>query len=92
MGYLTQNEIANNGTMFGRMAQAAATEGYAYPDSWAGDNRRRWAAQPGWSEAWESALVSHPDDPDYDPGTDEGVITDGMILSAVQSIGEEPAP
>jgi hypothetical protein len=92
MSYLTQAHIANNGAMLDRLAQAAATEGFGEPDSWASNNRRVWASQPGWDAAWESAYASHPDDPGYDPGTDEAVITDGMILSAVQSIGEEPAP
>jgi len=88
MSYLTQSHIASNGAMNDRLAQAAATEGFAEPDSWASNNRRVWASQPGWDSAWESAEVNHPNDPGYDPGTDEAVITDGMILSAVQSIGE----
>ena len=92
MSYLTQAHIAANGGIYERSAQAAATEGYASPELWARQNNRVLASQPGWAEAWESALVSHEDDPTYDPGTDEAVITDGMILSAVQLIGEEPTP
>lgn len=89
MSYLTQNEIAANGSMFGRVAQAAASENFTTdPDTWATNHRRTWAASPGWDAAWESALASHPDDPDYDPGTDEAVITDAMILSEVQTIGD----
>ena len=45
-----------------------------------------WAASPGWDAAWESALASHPDEPEYDPGADEAAITDAMILSQVQSM------
>jgi hypothetical protein len=74
--------------MYNRVAQAAATEGFSDPDSWTAAHRRTWAASPGWDSAWESAYASHPDDPDYQPGTDEAVITDGMILSAVQAIGD----
>jgi hypothetical protein len=88
MSYLTQSHIASNGSMMDRLAQAAASEGFGEPDSWASNNRRVWAASPGWDAAWESSLASHPDDPTYDPGADEAVITDGMILSAVQEIGE----
>lgn len=92
MGYLTQDAIANNVSMLNRMAQAAASEGVpGNPDNWVSDRRRQWAAAPGWDAAWESALVSHPDDSEYDPGADEGVITDGMILSQVQSMNP-PAP
>ena len=38
------------------------------------------AAEPGWGEAWESAIAGGT----TDIGNDPGVITDGMILSAVQ--------
>jgi hypothetical protein len=96
MSYLTQDAIANNRFMLARVAQAAAEEDITSdPDRWAYDNRRDWASAPGWSDAWESALVSHPDDgdpatPAYDPGADEGVITDSMILSQVQSMTALP--
>jgi len=84
MSYLTQDEIANNRAMQSRVAQAAAEENISGdPDRWTYDTRRDWAAAPGWDDAWESAKVS---DPDGDPGTNEGVITDGMILSQVQSM------
>lgn len=101
MSYLTQNEIASSFSMNNRVAQAVSEEGVpdgTNADAWTSVNRREWAAAPGWSEAWESAKVSHvPDDdpltPAYDPGTDEGVITDGMILSQVQAmLGAEPDP
>lgn len=55
--------------------------------SWVSDYRYVWASSPGWGEAWNYALDSHPDEPDYEPGKNESVITDGMILSAVQSLG-----
>ena len=84
MSYLTQNAIATNISMLNRVAQAAAQEDKSTdPDRWTHENRRDWAAAPGWSEAWESYLVANPDG---DPGADEGVITDGMILSQVQSM------
>lgn len=87
MTYLTQDAIANNAAMYARVAQAATQENAPEGgDLWASQNRREYAAAPGWSEAWDSALASHPDDPDYDPGRDEAVITDGMILSQVQGM------
>ena len=88
MSYLTQGAIAVNASMQTRIAQAAAQEQVAPdPDAWTWSNRRQLAAAPGWDAAWESALASHEGDPDYDPGADEAVITDGMILSQVQSMG-----
>jgi hypothetical protein len=91
MSYLTQNEIASNSSMYWRVAQCAAQEGApGNPDEWTGEYRRTWAAAPGWSEAWESARASHPDDPTYDPGADEAVITDPMILGQVQAMLSSP--
>lgn len=84
MSYLTQNEIAVNGSMHNRVAQAAAQEAKGTnPDQWTSDHRRTWASAPGWSEAWESAEASEPG---ADHGANEAVITDGMILSQVQSM------
>lgn len=86
MSYLTQDTISFNAAMYGRITMAAADEGVHDPDSWAASNRRTWAAAPGWDAAWESSLAGHPNDPAYDPGADEAVITDGMILSQVQAM------
>jgi hypothetical protein len=58
---------------------------------WVEQNRYVWASSPGWGAAWDSALAGHPDDPDYEPGKDPAVITDGMILSTVQQLGGTPA-
>ena len=85
MSYLVQNDIANNKAMLDRVAAAAGEQGAVQPDLWTYDHRRMWSAAPGWSAAWESAQVSHADD-GYDPGTDEAVITDGMILATVQGL------
>ena len=91
MSYLTQDGIANNQAMLARVGQAAAEEGMVNPDRWVFDYRRTWSAAPGWDDAWASALVTHPE-PEYDPGSDEGVITDGMILSEVQLLLNPPPP
>jgi hypothetical protein len=60
MTYLTQSDIAHNNAMFERVAQAATDEGQPDSDTWTRDNRRIWAAAPGWGDAWASALASHP--------------------------------
>jgi hypothetical protein len=85
MSYLEQDAIAGSSGMLARVAQCATGEGQADADAWASVNRREWAAAPGWDAAWASALASHPGG-DYDPGRDESVITDGMILSQVQDM------
>ena len=61
--------------------------------TWVVNNSYLLASEPGWGAAWDYALNVHSSEPDYDPGKDAGVITDGMILSAVQSlIPATPAP
>lgn len=93
MSYLTQSEIAENRSMNTRVAQCAAQqEVNVDPDRWTTDYRRTWASAPGWDSAWESARASHPDQPEYDPGQDEAVITDAQILAQVQSMVTDVAP
>ncbi|QJD49999.1 hypothetical protein SEA_RASOVI_22 [Microbacterium phage Rasovi] len=90
MSYATVALMRRDYDLANRVAACVAVEGISdYPEQWAGENAWALAAQPGWAEAWESAVVSHPD-PDYRPALDEGVITDGMILSAVQSLHAVP--
>jgi hypothetical protein len=90
VSYLDQSEIANNHAMFERVAQAVTQEGELDADAWTTNNKRIWAAAPDWDAAWASAHASHPPTEPftgvYDPGEDESVITDGMILSQVQSM------
>lgn len=99
MSYLTQSAIAANGYMSQRIAQCVTSEGHPDADTWTYEHRREWAASPGWDAAWESAMASHPPDPDpdpnaplstYDPGADEAVITDAMILAQVQLMWAAP--
>lgn len=93
MSYLTQDEIAQSASMLARVSQAAVGQDVPdkfSPDQWAADQRRIWAAAPGWDAAWESSHASHPDDDTWDPGTDEAVITDGMILAQIQSMLATP--
>lgn len=92
MTYLGQAEISSNHSMNNRVAQCAAEQGISEPDQWTSTNRRTWAAAPGWADAWASALASHEDNPTYDPGADEAVITDAMILGQVQVMMPEAAP
>ncbi|HEY1249534.1 MAG TPA: hypothetical protein VGE97_11140 [Nitrososphaera sp.] len=86
MSYLEQSAIAENPSMSKRVAQCAAQQHAENPDQWTAEHRRHWAASPGWDTAWASALAANPNNPSYDPGADEAVITDQMILSEVQSL------
>lgn len=87
--YMTQDAIANDAAMRGRVAQCAAQNGVMSDagldaDLWSYEWRREWASAPGWSDAWESALAGDP--PNLSPGSDPGVITDGQIESQVQAM------
>jgi hypothetical protein len=87
MTYLTQSIIADDPYMRLRVASCAAQQGCAEdfgidPDFWALDWRRDWAASPGWDAAWESAVASGV----VDPGREDVVITDAMVLSQVQAM------
>lgn len=91
MTYLIQGTISANGAMNTRVAQCLASQPNppSNVDQWAHDNRRTWAAAPGWDTAWVYAVNTHPE-LDYDPGTDQAVITDQMILSQVQLMLSAP--
>jgi hypothetical protein len=97
--YLAISDIANDQYMTERMNAATTQQWYlgsvdlgTYGNNpynvtmWVKDNRYVWASSPGWGAAWDSALAGHPDDPEYQPGKDPAVITDGMILSTVQAL------
>lgn len=45
-------------------------------------------SSPGWGEAYEYAISTEVDN----PGDDPAVISDGMILAAVQAIVNPPPP
>jgi hypothetical protein len=97
--YLAISEVANDPSMTERLNAAVTQQQHLgsidlgqYESSpynltaWVHDYRYLWAASPGWGAAWDSALAGHPDEPDYEPGRDPAVITDGMILSTVQAL------
>lgn len=82
MSYWDISQMALNTNLTSREQAAAAQELPGDPYEWVRDNALRLAAQPGWAAAWASALAAG----NPDPGRDESVITDGMILSAVQTL------
>lgn len=86
MSYLNQSQIAGNQAMIDRVAQCATQEAIPDAEAWTFKHCREWAAAPGWDAAWASAQAGHPSDGSYDPGADEAVITDPMILSQVQAM------
>jgi hypothetical protein len=94
--YLAISEIATDDNMVERLRASATQQSHlgnvniTDPLTWVDLNRYVWASSPDWGAAWDSALAGHPDDPDYEPGKDPAVITDGMILATVQTLGAPP--
>ena len=84
MSYYTTALLARDGFFNERAAACAATEGVTdpHPKVWADQHAWQLAAAPGFDAAYSYALsVNVPE-----PGRDESVISDAMILSAVQAI------
>lgn len=85
MSYNTIATIAEDLPLQRRVTACAAVEGETEPETWAQEHRWQMASQPGWDVAWESA-AANPARPNTPIGADEAVITDSMILSAVQAV------
>lgn len=81
ISYATQAKLARDQALLDRVTACAATQNIHEPTNWAYDHQWCLSAEPGWDDAYAYALRSENED----PGADESVITDGMILSAVQA-------
>lgn len=81
MGYFEISLMAGDADLTRRVQACAAQETDGDPYQWTAANMLDLAASPGWDEAWSSALAGGNET----PGRDPAVITDGMILSAVQA-------
>ena len=82
MSYWDIASMAQDGDLLNREIACAASEGKTDPMGWADQHRWQLAGQPGWADAWASAVAAGLPR----PGMDAGVITDGMVLAAVQSM------
>lgn len=86
MSYLTVTRMVASGVLTQRCVACAAQELPVGEDpvSWVGMHTWVICAQPGWAQAWESADAAAGVWQDH--GANEGVITDGMVLSAIQTL------
>ncbi len=82
MSYRTQAQAAQDQNLRLRCIACAATERIPQALNWVDQHMWELATQPNWGNAYASALANG----DPAPGNNEAVITDGMILSAVQAI------
>jgi hypothetical protein len=82
MSYRTLAQLAHDEHFLTRVTACAATENIAGPERWSRENQWQLAAAPGFDDAYAYAKNTGVED----PGNNEGVINDSMILSAVQAI------
>jgi hypothetical protein len=99
--YLAISQIAVDGYMTERMRSCVAQQAHEGAltladgetvEAWVAARRYTWASSPSWGEKWDYALANNPNDdnpdtPEYQPGADPAVITDGDILATVQALG-----
>jgi hypothetical protein len=91
MAYADIAALAADRDFAARTEASYAVETLAQPDadnppSWQATHAWDMAAQPGFGEAYAYAIANGNGRPGYDPA----VITDGMILAAVQSLITPP--
>jgi len=82
MSYSTINKAAGDAALIGRVTAAAAQDGVNPPQTAAAQTIWLIAAKSDIEAAYASALAAG----NPAPGDDPAVITDGMILSAFQSV------
>lgn len=80
--YLAIAQMVADAPLGSRITAAAALERIHNPELWV--MQRRWllVARTDWADAWNSAAAGGVPD----PGASDSVVTDQMILSAVQSV------
>lgn len=88
MSYKTQAIMARDDDLLLRVSACAAAEGQADPSGWVYQRQWTLSTQPGWDEAYSKAVAAKLPK----PGADETVITDSMILAAVQTITAAATP
>ena len=67
-----------------RVAACAAQEGKSNPVIWAQEHMWAIAASPSWDETWQYAVDTYNVNQNPDTGSRTDVISDAMILTAVQ--------
>ena len=90
MTYADQHAMSQDYDLVNRITACAATQKLPLdpflmrggPREWASRNAVRVTGQPGWEAAWASAVAGNVEK----PGLNQGVISDGMILSGVQAV------
>ena len=92
MAYYDISLLANDADFSQRTQACVATEApnsaTMTPAGWWSEHAWDMASQPGFGDAYASAIANEVPN----PGRDPSVISDAQILSAVQAIAAQPAP
>lgn len=84
MTYANVADMVDSQSLRRRMLACTAQEGKVHPpdgpEAWLMPRIWEIVSTPGWEQAWAAAEAGGIPD----PGGNEGVITDGMVLSAIQ--------
>lgn len=88
MSYKTIVRMRQDAVLLNRIVACAAVERIENPEGFVFTNAWQFVSQPGWDSAYSYAIAqsSRVDKDSYEYGNEESVITDGMILAAVQDI------
>lgn len=86
MSYNSIAEMAQSDSLIRRITACAAKENKPNPTIWAREQAWPLAASPGWAEAWDYVKGTMTVNDNHDIGERDDVITDAMILSAVQAV------
>lgn len=81
MAYFDVALLARDSDFLARIIACAVAEDIPQAEGWAQLHRWEIAGAPGFGDAYASALAGNV----VNPGRDQAVISDGMILSAVQA-------
>lgn len=84
MSYSSISALSQDPDLKARLAACAAVEGKGdgFPEWWVESNKWTLAITPGWGDSYAYAVAVGNER----PGNDESVITDAMILAAVQPL------
>ena len=86
MIYTSIVQMGQSGSLQQRVAACAAEQANSQPETWAATNLLKMCTDSAWVAAWDYARGSLTINRNPDMGACDDVITDAMILSAVQAL------
>lgn len=85
MTYNALHDMKESRGLYNRIVSAAALEGIDTPDTWAMNNMWPIIARPDWIDSWAYGEQTKTINHNPDTGERDDVISDAMVLAAVQA-------